>query len=91
MLTCKYEISQSRWENDDVTRGTNWAIVRIYLAVSESGWLSRHGGDVEQDEGMRLVIQFRIGPDDSGDRVNGEVAIRIAGIDGVAGCVGTWA
>jgi hypothetical protein len=63
----------------------------VYLAVSESGWLSRHGGDVEQDEGMRLVIQFRIGPDDSGDRVNGEVAIRIAGIDGVAGCVGTWA
>lgn len=62
-----------------------------YLAVAESGRLSRHGGDVEQDEGMRLVIQFRIGPDDSGDRVNGEVAIRIAGIDGVAGCVGTWA
>ena len=62
-----------------------------YLAVSESWRVSRHGGYVEQDEGMRLVIQFRIGPDDSGDRVNGEVPIWIAGINGVAGCVGTCA
>ena len=62
----------------------------LYLAVAERRRVARHGGNVEQDERMSLVIQVRVGPDGAADRVDGEVAIRIARIDGIADCaVGT--
>lgn len=57
--------------------------------MTECRRVARHGGHIEQDERMGLVIQVGIGSDSAADRIDGKVPIRIARINGIAGAVGT--
>ena len=66
-------------------------IVFNYLAMTESWRLARHGCNVQKDERVTLVIQFRVCSDRSRHRINRKISVRVSRINRVANAVRTCA